>query len=194
MSAEAYPLHWPEGWPKITKNLYRDYARFNTTFAKARDGLFHEIELMGGRHVVLSTNVELRRDGLPYASRKEPDDPGVAVYFEYRGKPMVFACDRWIGVANNVQALRKTVEAIRGIERWGASDMMERAFAGFEALPDQSGGQWWAVLGVSEAASYDEVEAAFKARRRATHPDKPEGSHEQFIAVTQAWDEYRAIA
>ena len=31
--------------------------------------------------LILSMNVDLRRDGLPYANYKEPIDPGVAVYF-----------------------------------------------------------------------------------------------------------------
>lgn len=150
----------------------------------------HELELMGAKHIVLSTNVELRQDGLPYASRKEPEDPGAAVYFEYQDKPMVFACDRWDGVRNNIQALRKTVAAIRGIERWGASDMMERAFSGFQAITDQSAGKWWAVLGVSPTATHHEVQIAFQQKRRDSHPDKPNGSHGQFIAVNKAWEYY----
>ncbi len=190
MGAEAYPLHWPAGWPKISKNLYRDDARFNTSLAKARDGLMHELELMGANHIVLSTDIKLRQDGLPYASRKEPEEPGAAVYFEYQGKSMVFACDRWIGVKNNVQALRKTVEAIRGVERWSASDMMERAFSGFQALTDQSSGEWWAILSVSPTATYHEVESAFKQKRRDSHPDKPGGNHDLFVAVQQAWEYY----
>jgi hypothetical protein len=48
---------------------------------------------------------------------------------------MCFACDRWDSVADNVQAIRKTIEALRGIERWGTGDMVQRAFAGFVALP-----------------------------------------------------------
>jgi len=172
------------------KTHWREYASFKTSMSGARDGLMHEIELMGGRHIVLSSNVELRLDGLPYAKYREPEDPGAAVYFEYKKKPMVFACDRWIGVKNNIQALRKTVNAIRGIERWGASDMMERAFTGFQALPDQSNGAWWAVLGVSQVATHAEVQAAYKQKRRDAHPDKPGGSHDQFVAVQEAFQYY----
>ena len=194
MSAEAYPLHWPAGWPRKSSNFWREDARFKTSFADARDELFREVGRMGGKHIVLSTNVELRRDGLPYASRKEPEDPGAAIYFLRKGKPQAFACDRWRGVKNNIQALRKTLEAIRGIERWGASDMMERAFTGFEALPDQSGGSWWTVLGVSPSATATEVESAYKAKRRATHPDRVGGSHNDFVAVTEAWRQYKLAA
>ena len=75
---EAHPLAWPEGRPR-TKRPQR--SRFDVGFANARDELFDEIRRLGGSVPVLSTNVELRRDGLPYASRPEPDDSGAAVYF-----------------------------------------------------------------------------------------------------------------
>ncbi len=188
MTTEAYPLQWPEGWPK---SKYREDARFKTTFAKARDELFNEIRLLGGTLPVLSTNVELRRDGLPYANRIPSGSSGVAMYFTYKKKPMSFACDKYFRVQDNIQAIRKTIGALRGIERWGASDMLERAFTGFEALPDQTNGAWWAVLCVPQNATRDEVESAYKQRRKAAHPDKCAGSHDQFIAVQEAWQQYR---
>src|SRR3546814_3202380 len=83
MGAEAFPLAWPVGWPRVAR---RKSAPFGMTMAAARDHLMNELRLMGARYPVLSTNVELRRDGLPYAIKREPDDPGVAVYFEWHGK------------------------------------------------------------------------------------------------------------
>lgn len=189
MSANAYPLQWPEGWPRAR---YRERARFDTAFAAARDGLATELERLGARHAVLSTNVELRLDGQPYANRPEPHDPGVSVYFEYKKRPMTFACDRWDRVKDNIQAVRKTIEALRGIERWGASDMIERAFTGFQQLPDQTNGAWWAVLGVPPTASAADVEAAYKLKRSSAHPDKPGGSHDAFVRVTEAWNNYES--
>lgn len=109
--AEAHPLHWPAGWPR-TKG--RSRSRFDVTFAAARDGLMEQLRLMGARYVILSTNVELRRDGLPYSKQSEPVDPGVAIYFEWHGKQMSFACDRWDRVRDNVRAIGKT---ICGLER-----------------------------------------------------------------------------
>lgn len=80
---QAYPLHWPAGWPRTPADK-RGRACFETGFGKARDGLLKEVALMGGRLPVLSSNVELRRDGLPYANGKAPADPGVAIYFTRR--------------------------------------------------------------------------------------------------------------
>jgi hypothetical protein len=72
--------------------------------------------------------VQLRQDGLPYANRRAPSDTGAAVYFSYKGRQMCFACDKWQDVYDNIYAISKTIEALRGIERWGAGDMVEQAF------------------------------------------------------------------
>ena len=74
---EAYPLQWPD---HKKKSAIREKSRFNTTFAKARDGLLREIDLLGGKLPVISSNIALRRDGLPYANQPEPVDPGVAIF------------------------------------------------------------------------------------------------------------------
>lgn len=131
-ATDAHPLRWPDGRPR-TRAPQR--SRFEVSFAAARDGLLDEIGRLGGSAVVVSTNVPLRRDGLPYAGGGEPADRGVAVYFAVRGRALCFACDRWDRVRDNLQAIRRTVEALRGIERWGTGAMVKQAFDGFRALP-----------------------------------------------------------
>lgn len=160
---ERFPLHWPGGWPR-TRTPQR--SRFDVSFVSARYGLFDEIGRMGGRYIVLSTNIELRKDGLPYANQPEPRDSGVAVYFERKGKQMVFACDRWDRVKDNMRAIQKTIEAMRGIERWGASDLLERAFSAFQALPPpgQIKRTWREVLGFPPDATprREDIERAYR--------------------------------
>ena len=169
MSATAYPLAWPAGWPR-TRHPQR--SRFNVAADRARQELALEIERMGGRYPVMSSNVTLRRDGSPYSDGKPAGgdfSTGVAVYFERGGKQMVFACDRWDRVFDNVRAIAKTIEAMRGIERWGASDMMERAFAAFEALsPPKTP---WEILGVNKGANADTIRTAWREKAKAAHPD-----------------------
>lgn len=126
---------------------------------------------MGARYPVLSTNVALRRDGLPYANQPEPDDPGICVYFEWKGRQMAFACDRWDRVRDNVQAVRHTIAALRGLERWGTGDMVEAAFSGFEALPPPGERPWHEVLGVARTANMEAVKAAFRQKAKLAHPD-----------------------
>lgn len=70
---EAYPLQWPAGKPRTSIPAR---SRFDVTFATARDELVREIQMLGGNLPVLSTNIPLKRDGLPYAGEQEPDDRG----------------------------------------------------------------------------------------------------------------------
>jgi len=186
VTVEAYPLHWPEGRPR-TKRPTR--AKFDTSFAIARDGLIKEIEMLGGKHIVLSTNVRLRRDSLPYATDRAPEDTGVAVYFERKGRLMSFPCDKWDRVKDNLQAVRKTINALRGIERWGSEQMMDQAFTGFVALEYQESDSWWIVLGVSQSSSKAEIKAAYKRKRSESHPDKDGGDKDQFHKVQLAYEE-----
>ena len=174
----AYPLQWPTGRPRTKRT---ESSRFNVTMARARDGLFNELHLMGARHAVLSTNVALRQDGLPYANQKEPDDRGVAVYFEKGGRQMAFSCDRWNLVGDNIQAIRHTIAALRGLDRWGTGDAVDAAFTGFVALPPPAA--WRDVLGDVETLA--EVGVAFRRLALRYHPDIG-GSDEKMAALNAA--------
>lgn len=189
MAIQAYPLCWPAGRPRTSRP---ERSRFDTTIAYARDELLAEIGRLGGEHVIISTNVPVRKDGLFYASARAPDDPGVAVYFQYKGRQHCFACDKWDRLKDNVQAIRKTIESLRGIARWGTGDMMERAFSGFAALPDRgsAGGQHWSqVLDVPVDASVETIRAAYRRARRNAHPMQV--NSEWFQRVQSAWGQAR---
>lgn len=137
--------------------------------------------------MVVSTNLPLFRDGYPIASAMEPKDPGVAVYFRLKDKPMAFACDRYVYVYENIQAIAKTIEALRGIERWGASDMMERAFTGFKALTDGPSDDWREILGLEpfEIVTKKMVESRHRELVKQHHPDMG-GDRHTFERVMRA--------
>lgn len=185
---EAYPLYWPAGRPR-TPRYRREWGRFKITPGRARDSLFEELQRMGARYIVLSTNMELRRDGLPYANRRTPDDPGVAVYFQYKDQQFTFACDRYDEIHKNIRAIAKTIEALRGIERWGTGEMVKQAFAGFAALPapDQKK-PWWEVLGVSRETNWEWIKSQHKYLAQLNHPDKG-GDHDRMAEINTAFDE-----
>lgn len=185
--AEAFPLHWPEGWPRTATP---QSSRFDVSFASARDGLLDELRLFGARYPVISTDIELRRDGLPYANQREPNDRGVAVYFEWNGKQHVLACDRWDKIKDNMRALEKTVEALRGIDRWGASTILERSFQAFVALPPSGKKPWREVFGFDPASYHDRhgVESKYRALAKTRHPDAG-GSEAMMAELNAARDE-----
>lgn len=158
----------------------------------ARDGLLNEIRLLGGKSIILSTNIPLRNDGLPYARYKMPDDIGVAVYFQLNNQPQVFACDRWKRIEDNMQAIRKTIEALRGIERWGSSEMLNRIYKGFQALPEQGTRTdyqaWWVVLNVNPDSTEEEIKKSYRNLSKTSHPDLG-GSHEMMLQLNKAYQE-----
>lgn len=190
----AYPLQWPAGWPRTA---HRRPAAFKTasadgwskrslTLADARGRLGGELNRLGARLVTLSTNVELRLDGQPYSNRGEPADPGAAVYFQLAGNPIVLACDKWNRVADNVAALAKHIEAMRGQERWGVGTAAQ-AFAGYVALPAPD--PWWQTLGLSgPSRSEREIRDAYRRASASAHPDRPGGSHDKMAALNVARD------
>jgi len=173
----------------------REPARFNTSLARARDEVIRQVELLRGRYVrsdvIISTNLQLRRDGFPLASQRQPDDVGVAVYFTYKKQQVCFACDRWRKIEDNMQAIAKTIDALRGVARWGTGDMMEAAFRGFTALPNPESNHWSDVLGVPRNATGDDVRAAYRDLRSKHHPDRG-GSADQFLRVQRAFEQFEA--
>lgn len=186
---EAFPLTWPTGRARTLVGRRRHGAFKSLGFGRIRDEMLAELRRLGASNVIVSTNVLLRRDGMPYADTREPEDSGVAVYFERRRRPYVLACDSYDKVWKNLRAVGATVEALRAIERHGSSEMLEQAFTGFAALPAARPAEssWWDVLGVSPDAPLDEIEAAHRRLTVAHHPDAG-GDEEQMARINRARD------
>jgi hypothetical protein len=185
---QAFPLHWPEGWRRTPASVRRTNSTWKKQSGAYRDELMDQLRMLNAERVVLSTNMQLRRDGLPYAERREPEDPGVAVYFERRGHKYVLACDQFSEIRLNIHAIGLTIEAMRQIERCGASDMLERAFRGFAALPSAEHLRAWReVLGftANEVVTPEIVTARFRALALKAHPDQG-GDAKQFQQLTAA--------
>lgn len=82
------------------------------------------------------------------------------------------AIDRYDRVADNLAAIAATLDAMRAIERHGGAEILNRAFTGFAALPDQASDAWWIVLGVPWDASRPVIDDAYRHLRSVYHPDK----------------------
>lgn len=114
---EAYPLQWPGGW-KRTGQFNRSRAKFgkrtfvdrgvNTegqqmgwhtkgalSISQGTERVLNALKQMGfDRSVIISSNLSLRNDGLPRSGQREPEDPGVAVYWGHGAKARCIAVDQ----------------------------------------------------------------------------------------------------
>jgi hypothetical protein len=152
--------------------------------------LLGELSRMGVKdwNVIISTNVELRLDGLPRSDR-EPGDPGAAVYWKPKDNaPLmkVIAIDRYTRVADNLAAIAATLEAMRTVERHGGAEVMERQFLGFAALPEKASQPWREVLGIEGTATLEIIESRFRALVKVHHPDAGGKDDDLFQRILQA--------
>ncbi len=191
----AFPLSWPDGWPR-TKD--RQSAPYRATYATTIKDLVANLRLLSAENVVLSSNAPCRSDGMPFsdAAQVKIKDPGVAVYFHRKGHQQVLACDRWLTVLDNIRAIGLTVEALRAIDRAGATELLNRAFTGFKALPPQGSvvvtqPQWWHVLGVQSLADAATIKAAYRKLAAQHHPDVG-GDDGAMARINQAYEQAKA--
>lgn len=204
MTIPAYPLQWPAGW-KRTERDGRTRAKFGRqtsshgncktrevlTIAQATTRVRDELHRMGIRDQVISTDLELRLDGLPRSNQREPSDPGAAVYWLASGATRCMAIDRYDRVADNLAAIAATLEAMRAIERHGGAAILDRAFTGFAALPSPAP-QWHVTLCCPAHAPTDIVRAAYRRLRSLHHPDRDTGSADAFTDLQSAWSAFCA--
>lgn len=160
--------------------------------------------MRGTSGVVITSDLPVKSNGMPYATGRA-DDPGIAVWW-LQGRPgdmkeRVMACDVYKTHGENLRAIQLTIAALRGIDRWGASQITDRAFAGFTALPpgtstpEAAPRDWWDVLEipathVSSLPPEDLlviVKARFRKLAQAAHPDHG-GSPEKMIELDAARD------
>lgn len=192
MTAEAYPLCWPAGWPR-TDWSRRGKSRFGGNTYNQISELQRELRLLGAKDVIISSNVPIRQDGLPYsdAAKRRYDDPGVAVYFTLKKRPMCMARDSYWTPWENMRSLVLTIEGLRQMERHGGSYMLERAFSGFVAIAPPSWKKpWREVFGVKPEWNGD-ITTLYREKARSRHPDIG-GSDTLMAELNVAYEEAKA--
>ena len=191
---EAYPLSWPPSWPRKRNP---QPARFgNISIVRAIEKILHQLRLMKAGQVVISSNLRMRKsDGLPSSNQRQPIDKGVAVYFNWKNKSQCIPCDRWDKVEDNMVAIVKTIDALRGIKRWGADEMVDAAFMGFKKIGMGTGDNrpWYEILGISQNATLDEARIAYKDLAFKHHPDQG-GLDGKMVSINAAFESAKIAA
>ena len=175
-------------------------SQFTATWSSTLDLLEHEVyslQRVGMADPVLMmdiTEADLRLDGQVRANAR-PATNAVALSFDSIRGPLTFRCDRYEGTPygnkmkvwqHNVRAIALSLEALRSVDRYGATSTGEQ-YAGWRQLPAPEPRQQ-SVTGVTEARRYlrlqfgDQVPYSATDRdlvrvaRRESHPDRPGGS------------------
>ena len=184
MSVEAYPLYWPQAFPRAKA---REKGAFRTTLPAALKNVQRSLELFasdsGKRldNVVISSNVTL--------GKERPTDPGVAIWFVWDGLSLSIAVDRYATVEANLQAIHHIIEARRVELRHGTLALVRATFQGFTALPSPRGARsCWDVLGIEPGASSAAIKGAWRAKAQRLHPDAG-GSDAAMAELNRAKDE-----
>jgi hypothetical protein len=181
--ASAFPLAWPEGFPRAKS---REPGQFKTTLAGALDNVTKSLSAFGRDSrkpvsgIVLSSNVSL--------GVQKPADPGVAVWFTWEEQQIRIPVDRYTTPAANLQAIHHVLEARRTELRHGTLALVRASMAGLKALPAPAGKHWSEILGVQQSATTAEIEAAHRLLATKHHPDKPGGSAERMSEINAARD------
>jgi len=184
----AFPLEWPAG---IARNARRQRANFRVTMSRAvedtRDALrlFSRDTGKGVSEIVISSNVTL--------GVSRPADPGIAMYFRWDGDMRCIAVDKYDRPEDNLRAIYYIIEARRLEHRHGGLAIVRAAFKGFLALPPGAAGDWREVLGIGPDATFEEAQAAYRAKAREVHPDAKGGSAEEMIRLNAAMATAREV-
>lgn len=123
----TYPLAWPAALPRHEgdRRTVGTLASLNRSMADLQDSLqlFASETGLPIARVIVSSNVTL---GDP-----RPEDPGVAVYFDWDGCPRCVAVDEFTTVESNLRAVYSFIERCRLDLRNGGLPIVRAVLHGF---------------------------------------------------------------
>lgn len=189
--ADGGSLDWPAEFERTPERKRTSYPHgFNVTRSEAFDSILEELRKMDARNVSIETAAPhtAKNPHRPYAGR-DPDDPGVVIYFERDGQQFAVPCDRWNNLRDNARAIALYLDAKRALERYGVQTI-ESEFT-TQALPSADDAivaeePPHEILGVAADAPDEVVEAAARRLSANVHPDKPDGDEKQFKRIQKA--------
>lgn len=184
---QAYPLHWPPGFPRITTP---EASRFKTSISGSIKNVMTELQRFGNdskksvSNIVISANVSLMD--------QHPRDGAIACYFRWDNMDCCIAVDKYKWPEENLQAIALIIDAERTKLRHGGLNIVRASFRGFTALPPPKDGKyiapktWWEVLGFDKRSiALADAESAYRKLVKSHHPDKG-GDPAQFNQIADA--------
>lgn len=199
---------WPDQQPATPVSKRQD-ARFTSDYAARLDLLEYELGQINAKDVILEAFIakgSTRADAWPRSEAKSTG-PGLILSFTTNGEAREFAADNYRDWKDNLYGIAKTLEALRGIDRWrGRAD--GKQYAGFSPVLSQktsaqgtSAAATGAFTSAEGAAAYIAkhskqqassilsnsvvMKGAYSEAALKLHPDTG-GAHEAFIRLQQA--------
>ncbi len=191
MTITHAPLDWPIDKPR-TPYTKRKRSAFGSshyvTMSIALSRLHEQIRITQKPKLqyAVTCNAPIGRRGQFVAIKNQPLDVGVAVYFELFGKDREFTCDKWNRIEDNIVAIAKHINSLRGQDRWGVASQ-EQAFMGHMRLPAPiaCGQHWTVTLGLPPSASVEDIKRKARQLIMQNHPDRG-GDAEKAAAINAA--------
>jgi hypothetical protein len=182
----THPLQWPNGFPRTQKweKSVNPSFKVGLSIQEALTFLYEELKELNVSKATLCTDYENIEQ--PRGIRRVGSDDGAALAIEMNGQSYRMACDRWVGVEQNVYALHLALRSLRNIVLWGVGNL-EDVFGGYtpaalQARQASRSGtnstapgmeEWRLVLGLGPTATIEDAQAVYR-RRAKTLADKPD--------------------
>ena len=178
---------WP-GKPTMS----RKKAPFKQHATRMWDLLDRELANVRAKDVVLSGYFrpqDFKRDGGVFAHAR-PTSPGIVLEFTRGADRLRFMADLYLVWLDNVDAIARTLEKLRAVERYGV--MSGSQYQGYKAIPASTSATTSTHVDAALVRSWANVEHnapitvdVVRSARRNAHPDAG-GSHAGFIAINDA--------
>jgi len=183
-------------WPG-KRTAERRISPFNSPHAKTLKLLETELNKLAAQDIIIQAELspsDIRNDGWPRSDARFKA-PGIILSYVSGGKTYVFPCDSFVSWQDNLRAIALTLENLRAIDRYGVT-RGEQQYAGFRQLgaadPKTERGAALRTLEefsgshLGDNPSELDVDIAYRAAAKTTHPDRHGGNQDAFIRLGAA--------
>jgi hypothetical protein len=169
----------------------QDYnLRTNKTWNETESELDETMSKWGVTDWSVTRARGVRLTGTAAWNAQSSKDRSVTLRYTKNGRDVVLTMDKQERAVDNLRVLYLAVEAMRLNERRGIAEVVQQAYAQLQAPANPIITDPYELLGVRSDAPLEVIEAAFRARMKAVHPDAG-GSDQQAKQLTAAMEQLR---